>query len=59
MECQRVFKKSTIQSQASFEEQHLAIQIMCDQIDKYVNSTDQAVFTKNVGIRGFPGSGKT
>ena len=31
----------------------------CQQINKYLDLSDQNTFTKNVGIRGFPGSGKT
>ena len=48
-----------IQSLESFEEQHASIKLCCQQIDKYVNMSDQSTFTKCVGIRGFPGSGKT
>ena len=53
------FVKNPIQSQESFNEQHKAITLGCDQIDKYLNPANQVIFTKNVGIRGFPGSGKT
>ena len=48
-----------IQSKDSFIEQHAAIEMCCQQINKYLNISDQYTFTKNVGIRGFPGSGKT
>ena len=47
------------QSDASFTEQKLAVQTCCDAIDKYANVIDQTSMTKNIGIRGFPGSGKT
>ena len=48
-----------IQSLESFEEQHAAIKLCGQQIDKYVDMSDQSTFTKSIGIRGFPGSGKT
>ena len=53
------FTKNPIQSEDSFEEQRTAINVACSQIDKYINPGDQTLFIKNVGIRGFPGSGKT
>ena len=53
------FTQNNIQSDESYEEQKLAIKICFNQIDKYVNLSDQTSFIKNVGIRGFPGSGKT
>jgi hypothetical protein len=53
------FTRNPIQSEDSFEEQRTAINVACSQIDKYINPGNQTVFTKNVGIRGFPGSGKT
>ena len=51
--------KHQSQSDSSFEEQKLAIRICSDAIDKYCDTADQTTITKNVGIRGFPGSGKT
>ena len=53
------FCQSSTQSTASFEEQQKAIQLCCQQINKYCNLADQSTFTKNVGLRGFLGSGKT
>lgn len=53
------FTKNHIQSDESYDEQRIAIDLVCSQIDKYINPSDQTIFTKNVGIRGFPGSGKT
>ena len=53
------FSKSNSQSEESFKEQKMAIQIACNAIDKYLDMDDQCTFTKNIGIRGFPGSGKT
>ena len=52
-------RNESIQSEDSFNEQKSAIQLCCTQIDKYCNIDDQSTYTKNVGIRGFPGSGKT
>ena len=47
------------QSDASFTEQKLAVKTCGDAIDKYANVIGQTSLTKNIGIRGFPGSGKT
>ena len=46
------------QSDASFTEQKLAVKTYGDAIDKYANVIGQTSLTKNIGIRGFPGSGK-
>ena len=53
------YSRNQSQSIDSFNEQKLAIQICVDAIDSYCNILTQDVYTKNVGIRGFPGSGKT
>ena len=53
------FSKSPLQSVASFEEQKLAVETCVDAIDSYRNLMDQNSYTKNVGIRGSPGGGKT
>lgn len=53
------FQRNPVQSQESFTEQKLAIQLCSEAIDKYADMSDQLLFTKNIGIRGFPGSGKT
>ena len=53
------FRQSNVQSDSSFDEQKKAIEVSCSAIDKYIDMNDQLTFTKNVGIRGFPGSGKT
>ena len=55
----RNFKQSSVQSSHLFEKQRRAIKLCCHQIDKYCNLSYQNTFTKNIGIRGFPGSGKT
>ena len=47
------------QSEESYEEQHLAIQTCIGAIDSYRLTLFQDTYTKNVGIRGFPGGGKT
>lgn len=53
------FQKSDNQSELSFQEQKLALKICKQAIDYYLNIFDQYKYTKNIGIRGFPGSGKT
>jgi hypothetical protein len=53
------FQKSDNQSELSFQEQKLALKICKQAIDSYLNIFDQYKYTKNIGIRGFPGSGKT
>ena len=53
------FIKNNVQSERSFEEQQLAIKFYCKQIDKYATLGDETANTKNVGMCGFPGSGKT
>jgi predicted GIY-YIG superfamily endonuclease len=53
------FSKSNSQSEESYIEQKRAIQLGVDAINKYNNLSDQLVQTKNIGIRGFPGGGKT
>ena len=52
------FKKNSNQSHESYLEQQLGIRVGTDAIDKYC-AVDNLSFTKNVGLRGFPGSGKT
>jgi predicted GIY-YIG superfamily endonuclease len=51
------FSKSDCQSDASFNEQKLAIEYCSAAIENYCQLTN--IFTKCTGIRGFPGSGKT
>ena len=53
------FKKNSGQSEANFVEQRFAIKICSETVDKYINLWDLKTLTKNIGIRGFPGSGKT
>ena len=53
------FKKSVNQSEDSFMEQKLAIETCTNAIDNYRNVISQGTYTKNVGIRGIPGGGKT
>ena len=48
-----------VQSNNSFIEQQAAIEMCCQQINKYLDFSDQNTFTKNVGIFRFPGSSKT
>jgi hypothetical protein len=55
----RSFRKSPCQSEASFVEQKLAIQTAVDAIDKYKDLAQSHKVSKNIGIRGFPGGGKT
>ena len=52
------FQQSRQQSNESFEEQRLAIEIACSSIDKYHDVLMSPSITKNVRIRGFPGGGK-
>jgi hypothetical protein len=54
-----VLRRSRHQSLASFNEQKLAIEVAIASIDKYKDINLAATVTKNVGIRGFPGGGKT
>jgi hypothetical protein len=51
-------RKNPAQSEESFEEQKLAITTCIDAIDQYRNPSHDS-YIKNVGIRGFPGAGKT
>ena len=51
--------KNPNQSEESFLEQKLAIKTCVDAIDSYRDLSSQGVYIKNVGIRGFPGSGKS
>lgn len=53
------FSKYHGQSDDSFREQEFAIRKCVESINKYTNLWELDTFTKNVGIRGFPGSGKT
>ena len=50
--------KFASQSEESYEEQHLAIQTSIGAIDSHRLTLFQDAYTKNVGIRGFPGGGK-
>ena len=52
-------RKNQIQSRESFVEQLFAIKLCKEAIDNYCNVNEQVHFTKNIGIRGFPGGGKT
>lgn len=47
------------QSEESHEEQKLAVKLCTTAIDKYCSLDGQRSIAKNIGIRGFPGSGKT
>jgi hypothetical protein len=53
------FTKNALQSDDSYEEQKLTITICAEAIDSFLNLDDQTIYNKNIGIRGFPGSGKT
>ena len=48
-----------MQVEDSFQEQKLAITTCIDAIDQYRDLLSSGTYTKNVGIRGFPGGGKT
>ena len=52
-------KKNPIQSMESYEEQQLAIKLTTRAIDRYTSFSSNHLCTKNIGIRGFPGGGKT
>ena len=43
----------------SFQEQKIALTTCIKAIDTYCQTTSTPVYVKNVGIRGFPGAGKT
>jgi predicted GIY-YIG superfamily endonuclease len=47
------------QSLESFEEQTFTIKTCTKAIDKYIDLWEQKSYTKNIGIRGVPGGGKT
>lgn len=53
------FKKSPNQSEESYAEQKLAIEVAVASIKKAQSLADSHRITKNIGIRGFPGGGKT
>ena len=53
------YDRAPCQNRNSFEEQKLAIKVTCSAIDKYREISVASFQTKNVGIRGFPGGGKT
>ena len=53
------FKKSSRQSEESYKEQKFAIQHTVDAIDRYKNLYSENRVIKSIGIRGFPGGGKT
>ena len=55
----RSFRKNPIQPEDSYQEQKLAITTCIDAIDQYRDPLSSDTYTKNVGIRGFPGGGKT
>ena len=51
--------QNPIQSDASFAEQQIAIKVATGAIDRYASVEHSHLSTKNIGIRGFPGGGKT
>ena len=51
--------KNDIQSDESYAEQQLAIRLTTNAIDRYTSLSSNHLSTKNIGIRGFPGGGKT
>ena len=53
------FRKNPTQSDESFEQQSLAIKVTKQTIDSYLCLSGSTMVTKNLGIRGFPGGGKT
>ena len=50
--------RNPIQNEDSFKEQKLAITTCVNAIDQYIDPSHDD-YVKNVGIRGFPGAGKT
>lgn len=52
------FERFPNQSDESYLEQSLAVKTCCDAINQYCNVSNLTV-PKNVGVRGFPGGGKT
>ena len=55
----RSYQKNPSQSQESYEEQLFAIKTCIDTINDYRSVISSSSYTKNIGIRGIPGSGKT
>ena len=53
------YRRNPVQSQESYEEQCFAIKTCIDTINEYCNIMTSTSYTKNIGIRGIPGSGKT
>ena len=53
------YTQSALQPISSFNEKKLAIQTFIEAIDAYCDIQQNTKFTKCVGIRGYPGSGKT
>ena len=53
------FCRNPCQSQESFEEQQFAIKKCVETINEYCDVMRSKSFTKNIGIRGMPGGGKT
>ena len=53
------FSRNDNQSNDSFVEQRFAIKMCLDTIERYCNLWEVDSYTKNICIRGFPGSGKT
>lgn len=53
------FKQGETQNDESFKEQKFVVKVTCAAIDKYIDLSRAAKVTKNIGIRGFPGGGKT
>ena len=49
----------TSQSVESFTEQKIAITVTINAIDRYASLSSNNLSVKNIGIRGFPGGGKT
>ena len=53
------FSRNVNQSEASFQEQKFVIQCCTETIDRYLDLWQQKTYTKNIGIRGVFGGGKT
>jgi predicted GIY-YIG superfamily endonuclease len=51
--------RNVSQSEESFDEQQFAIRKIVESINRYRNLSSQTIYTKNIGIRGSPGGGKT
>eukprot|EP00957_Ditylum_brightwellii_P200747 15303310-Ditylum_brightwellii.AAC.1 len=58
-DCLENFSQMEEQPNESYEKQQVTIKTCKDAIDSYANMFKQDTYTKCIGIRGSPGSGKT